>query len=325
MKLISILIPCNNKSFLRETLKSVLACSYSRIEVILVCDGIRISNRDLPQEFRNGISHKILVSPGDGIVDALNFGLQNCSGEYIARLDSDDIMTKDRIRKQVKLLDSDANLAAVGGHMDILDETGKLLRVAKFPTTVSKARQASMLYSPLPHPGTTFRRDSVNQVGGYRKSFELVEDWDLWLRLLEIGDIVNLNETVVLYRQHENQSTNIRKSIQEQRITKLLLIRSLEARRIDVSRLLEVSDEIAISEAARLLKFQKKRAYFVLRLDSLRLVLSLMQKSKGKTFIKLAVRLVWETLFLFLFFPYLSSLFAVNRKMRLKRHDNDQS
>ena len=319
MKLVSILIPSNNKKFLRKTLESILVCSYSRYEIILVCDGIRILNRDLPQEFRNSANIKVLVSPGDGIVDALNFGIEHCSGEYVARIDSDDLMAKDRLKKQIKLLDSNPNLLAVGGHMEIIHETGEITSVAKFPTTISKTRNASMLYSPLPHPGTTFRRDAVNDVGGYRKPFELVEDWDLWLRLLAIGDLVNLDETVVYYRQHENQSTNIRKSLQSLRITKLLLIRTLEVRKLDVSRLLELDDEVAISEASRLLKFQKRRTHFVLRLESLRLILNLLRSSEGISFVKLSSRLFLETLAIFILFPYLFFLFVINRKTTLKK------
>ena len=121
------------------------------------------------------------------------------------------------------------------------------------------------------------------------------------------------------YRQHENQSTSIRKSLQSLRITKLLLIRTLEARKSDVSRLLELEDEVAISEASRLLRFQKKRTHFVLRLERLRVVLSLVRKSRGISSIKLASRLLLETLALFTFSPCLFSLFVINRKVALKK------
>jgi glycosyltransferase involved in cell wall biosynthesis len=194
--------------FLLDTLRSISNyqnCSTLKIETLIVDDGISNGGIEMLNEFGNSIGLKILRNSGTGIVDALNTGLNSCSTRFVARLDSDDLILPDRLEKQIWALQNRPRLSAIGGQILLIDKHGRPLPNTRYPVGSKNVKKAMKFRNSIAHPAVTFRLDRVLEVGGYHKFFEFSEDYDLWLRILEAGEIDNLHDFVIKYRVHSQQ------------------------------------------------------------------------------------------------------------------------
>jgi len=165
------------------------------------------------------INIQVVESDSPGIVSALNLGLKICKGEYIARIDEDDLVYPNRFMKQLKYLETHLGTVAVGGSLTLIDQNGIQIGMKAYPIKDASIRKRMYDRSPMAHPGAMILASAIQEVDGYRMG--VPEDWDLWLRLSRIGKIHNLRRPVIAYRQHPDQlsktslyrSTNARKLI----------------------------------------------------------------------------------------------------------------
>jgi glycosyltransferase involved in cell wall biosynthesis len=203
---ISILIPINSEKFLAEALRSVQnqSIEHGLIEIVLILDRINLSliNRIVEEEIRD-IPVRIYESESPGIVRALNLGIEKANGEFIARLDHDDVMLPNRLKLQYEFLEQHGDFAAVGGQIVLMNESGLILGSVPYPTSAQKCKKRMFYQSPIPHPAVMFRKKEVIALGGYRE--QIPEDWDLWVRFIETSKILNLNSPVINYRIHNGQ------------------------------------------------------------------------------------------------------------------------
>lgn len=201
---ITVLIPCHSTQYLRDSLESIdlQTLDEKLFEVLVIVDRVDHTKvRSILMEFR--FHSRVLTSPNPGIVAALNFGLSNTSSELIARMDEDDIMTPKRLEVQKKFLDTNQDYAAVGGQLELIDAANKTIGFSNYPLNLEVNSVRALNQSPLPHPGTMFRKKLVIESGGYRDF--LPEDWDLWVRVNEQWKIANIRTTVLKYRVHKKQ------------------------------------------------------------------------------------------------------------------------
>lgn len=203
-KLISILIPCHSLAHLSEAIESISKQTIDKflLEVVLVCDRIDQAEAEIILK-KYEIEFRIFGSVKPGIVSALNLGLSNIDSEYVARMDGDDRMRPNRLAAQVSYLAENKEVLAVGGQLQLIDSDGVPIGFSRYPRTVKNSDYQFLDRSPLAHPAVLFRTSSVKRVGGYRDF--LPEDWDLWSRLIEIGELRNLNQVVLDYRVHQEQ------------------------------------------------------------------------------------------------------------------------
>lgn len=171
-------------------------------EVLLVADRINMAEAKSILSVLNS-NYRIIQSHIPGIVPALNLGLDNVSSKYVARMDEDDIMMTTRLEKQLRYLEDNHDVHAVGGQIILIDEDEGFLGIGRYRKKIRLNEKDLLMSSPLAHPATMYRLESVRSVGGYRDF--LPEDWDLWVRLREQGQIENLDESILKYRVHQNQ------------------------------------------------------------------------------------------------------------------------
>jgi hypothetical protein len=145
----------------------------------------------------------VLSSKKPGIVEALNLGLTECEAEIVARIDEDDLVYPNRFNAQLNYLKSHPKTVAIGGALNLIDEAGREIGSVLYPISDNSIRRIAFNRSPMAHPACTFRKSKVLEVGGYRKG--VPEDWDLWVRLLQVGKLHNLGKIVISYRQHSSQ------------------------------------------------------------------------------------------------------------------------
>ena len=228
---VTVLIPCHSLRYLNRSISSINSqtLALDLFEVLLVTDRIDVleAKSVLDELFAK---FRIIKSDIPGIVPALNLGLQHVNSKYVARMDEDDIMMPNRLEKQLKFLEEKKEVLAVGGQLLLIDQSDTTIGKAIYRQKIRLLEKDLLAKSPLPHPATMFRLDSVRSVGGYRDF--LPEDWDLWIRLREIGPIENLSDTVLKYRIHPGQLS--KEKMYSQSIGKSFVAASYFARKSNV-------------------------------------------------------------------------------------------
>lgn len=207
---VSIILPVGGtKTFLNQALWSIVSQTLSNWECLVVIDDSDQHNFTLPSIVKFDTRFQIVINSSPGIVSALNTAIKLAKANYIARFDADDVMFPDRLQAQVDILDSQETVVVVGTQVLIIDENNQLLdRQPIFPVHPADLNKALFNKCVLAHPSTMFRLSAFNNVGGYRSMFRKSEDYDLWLRLSEYGDICNTRETYLALRKHKSNLSN---------------------------------------------------------------------------------------------------------------------
>ena len=205
---ISVLIPAHGKAtFLLEALESISMQKFpNKFEILLIDQ--KLSNLILQQvKAQKYANLRIISDAGFGLISALNLGLESAKYNWIARLDSDDIMHKSRIEKQCNAIKKDPKIILVGGQAQSIDAGNKLGAKIKYPRSNLAIKLTLKAVCPIPHPGVLVRKDLVLKAGGYSIKYPHVEDYELWCRLSKLGRFKNIKSTVLLYRTHPEQVT----------------------------------------------------------------------------------------------------------------------
>lgn len=215
MKL-SILMPVwNREEFIKECIDSILAQTYKDWELIIVDDGSTDNTINIIKSY-NDNRIKIYSQSHLGIVDALNFGLSKCTGDYIARMDSDDIMLPNRLREQVKFLDTHPEYTMIVGR------AGNTMKDFErgykgFEVSINRL----IPFNCICHPTVMFRKEDLeNKKLIYRKEFEWIEDLDLWIRMIKSGLRIFKEPSIhaLLFRKHNKRtSVVIHRKLQNER------------------------------------------------------------------------------------------------------------
>ena len=205
MPAISVVLPFRDAgAFLGDAVRSILAQKFADFELLAIDNGSSDGSAAIVEALaRNDRRVRLLSAPGPSLPNALNRGIAEASGRYIARMDGDDIALPARFGAQVAALERDSRLVLVGSAVERIDRAGRVLDIAWYPSTPSCIRRA--LSDGVPcfcHPATMVRRDGLQRVGGYAANAAVNEDFDLWRRLAGIGDLANLDRPLLQYRLH---------------------------------------------------------------------------------------------------------------------------
>lgn len=152
---------------------------------------------------------KVLVLQQNvGLGEALKRGIEACTHDWIARMDSDDIAAAQRFEKQTFFLQERPYLSALGSNIEeFTHQPHDLGRIKKVPATYKEVLKFARYRNPLNHPSVMFRKSAVQAVGSYQE-VPLFEDYYLWLRLLKAGyQIENMNEVLLHFRIGDNAIT----------------------------------------------------------------------------------------------------------------------
>jgi glycosyltransferase involved in cell wall biosynthesis len=211
--ILTVLLPVHgNAIYLEESIKSIenQKCNFL-FDLLIVLDRPGKTTNDFLKTHKFMVPTRVIESLEAGLVSALNTGLGEISTIYTARIDADDLMNPGRLQKQVDFLNMNPNVAVVGSQLRLIDADGNFLKRSRYPTEPSILRKELLRSCALGHPSVSYRTKSVINVGGYRTFYEYAEDYDLWLRILEKYDLVNLSELLTSYRIHPDQVSQVRR------------------------------------------------------------------------------------------------------------------
>lgn len=203
---ISVVMPVYNaERYVAEAVESILTQTLQDFEFLIFDDGSSDGSVTILQEYANQDKRiQLFVKPHKGYVPWLNEGIRIARGELIARMDADDISLPQRFVRQKQYLCRHPDCVAVGCDTLMIDPDGDPLGKV-IHDVEHEAIEAELLSGGLgviTHPACMVRRSGLLAVGGYREEFESLEDFDLWLRLAELGNLANIPEVLFRYRVH---------------------------------------------------------------------------------------------------------------------------
>jgi glycosyltransferase involved in cell wall biosynthesis len=193
----------NGERFLCEAIESILDQSLIDLEFIIIDDGSTDNSASILASYRRKDARvHVYHQENRGLSDSLNRGCGLARGKYVARMDADDIAFRNRLALQIEFMEAHPEVAVVGGAVEFVDATGKVLTIARYPCENREIQSALLDASVLWHPTVLLRKEVFAVVGGYRK---IAEDYDLWLRIAEHFQLANLDAVVLKYRLHPYQ------------------------------------------------------------------------------------------------------------------------
>ena len=198
--LLSVLLPVfNAQETVGRAMQSILAQTFHDFELLVVNDGSEDGSLEAVKKFCDPRIEIIDLKRNCGLVAALNCGLEAARGDLIARQDADDESLPARLQLQCAALSNNSKLVAVGAALRIMRNESATGEVWKYPASAAGARWQSLFKTPVAHSAVMYRRKPVVECGGYSDEYKCAEDYELWSRLLEIGDIRSLSNILVGY------------------------------------------------------------------------------------------------------------------------------
>lgn len=207
MQKYSVLMSVYNKEkpeYLRLSINSILNQTIPPDEIIIVKDGILTSELDSVLEkylMHNPIFNVVGYKENKGLGFALNYGLNYCRNELVARMDSDDIARQDRCEKQLKEFEKNSSIEIIGGDIaEFIDSPDNIVAYRKVPTSDSEIKEYMKTRCPLNHMTVMFKKSVVINAGSYQDWF-WNEDYYLWIRMMKQGCIfANTGDVLVNVR-----------------------------------------------------------------------------------------------------------------------------
>src|ERR1019366_7969474 len=179
----------NGEKYLRYAVESILAQTFMDYEFIIIDDGSTDDTQMILKHYETQHENlRVITRANKGLTATLNEGLAQARGEFLARMDADDIALPKRLGKQVAYLCAHPETVLLGSRVLLIDPEGLAIREQCCETTHDQIDALHLNNGwPVVHPSVMMRTAAVRQVGGYREPYNTLEDLDLFLRLAEIG------------------------------------------------------------------------------------------------------------------------------------------
>ncbi|MBI5403124.1 MAG: glycosyltransferase [Ignavibacteriae bacterium] len=215
-KLISIIMPVKDaEAYIKDSVESILSQKYGGFELLIIDDGSGDRTAEISESYKDE-RIKLYRRENLGLIEQLNFGLSESRGEYIARMDADDIAYPEKLLQQIDFLEKNKDIHLVGTNFEFINETGKTLMQKKLPEFHDDIEFMMPFIDSVLHSSILTYKKVLVDSGGYDRNYSSVEDDELFLRLLTFGyKMHNIQKTLYKYRlierpfeHYENQNVN---------------------------------------------------------------------------------------------------------------------
>jgi glycosyltransferase involved in cell wall biosynthesis len=199
--LISVILPVyNGEKYLDESIQSILSQTHKNFELIIINDGSTDKSDHEIRKFLNDKRVKYFSRANKGLVHTLNEAINYSSGDYIARMDQDDICSPERLKKQLNFMKTQ-NIDICGSSYEIINEFGTKIKTIKSLNENFEIFLSAMMV-PFIHPSVMFRNFFKEQDIFYGNNSKLeAEDYDLWIKLYGKNLVFgNINDVLIKYR-----------------------------------------------------------------------------------------------------------------------------
>lgn len=209
---VSVVMPVyNGQPYVAEAVQSVLRQSWRDLELVAVNDGSTDGSLEVLATYAASDPRvRVITKPNGGIVSALNAGIAEARGRWIARMDCDDVSEPQRIAHQMERAAGEDGVVVVGSGCTLIDQRGAVIGAKAYPTghrdLVNAFARGRYVF---PHTSVLVSRGALGKAGVYRERLRNAEDLDLWLRLAAYGRIASVRQPLVRVRKH---TTNVSKA-----------------------------------------------------------------------------------------------------------------
>lgn len=199
--LVSVILPVYNcERFIRQSIESILNQSYKNIELIVIDDGSNDNSLKIINSYLYDIRLVVISRENKGLVFTLNEGIKISKGEYVARMDADDICDIKRLQKQVDFLNRNKKVAVVGCSYHIITEGDEVIGCRRFISSDFYLKSICLIGSPFAHPTVMFNKKLLGNDLVYDEKYKHAEDYELWLRLSKKYKFNSIREPLFSYR-----------------------------------------------------------------------------------------------------------------------------
>ena len=210
---VTVLMPVyNGEKYLREAIDSILSQTFTDFEFLIINDGSTDRSVEFIKSYPDPRIRLVHNETNLGLIPSLNKGVDLSQGEYIARMDCDDISLPQRLEKQVNFMDTHREVGVCGTWAKVIDINNNVVRNYKTPAG-DMAGKLCWWPSVFVHPTCMMRRELLKMIR-YSSDYPHAEDYDLWLRLCNKTGFFNLNQFLLLYRVHAENVTATKRTEQ---------------------------------------------------------------------------------------------------------------
>jgi glycosyltransferase involved in cell wall biosynthesis len=215
---ITVLMPVYNaEKYLKAAIESILNQSFTDFEFLIIDDGSTDKSIDIIHSYQDSRISVIKNETNLGLIASLNNGIELSKGEFIARMDSDDISYANRLEKQLAYMMQNPDIGISGSWMYTID-TGEIIY---YPETHEKCKTFKFFNSPLAHPTVIFKRELFLKNNlKYSIDYPVCEDIELWKRCMKYTKLGNLCEPLLFYRIHSSNVSLQNKFLQKKGLLK---------------------------------------------------------------------------------------------------------
>lgn len=215
LPLVSVIMPVyNSKKFVGLAIESILNQTYRNFEFIIINDFSTDNSLQIISSYKDSRIKILNMNKNSGISKALNEGIKNAKGKYIARMDSDDISFSNRLERQVGFLESNKEYILCGSNYKIISSKNEV----ELPEKHSLIKTNLLKNCCVAHPTVVFKKEIlVSNNIFYSEDKEPAEDYFLWTQLIQKGKFYNLQENLLDYRVHYQQISQSKKELQDRK------------------------------------------------------------------------------------------------------------
>ena len=200
----------NAEKYLDAAIRSILEQTYNNFEFIIINDGSNDRSLEIIKKYKNEDDRIVLISRENrGLISSLNEGIVKARGEYIVRMDADDISLPFRIEKQLQVMEHEKDIVVCGSWINIFGENinEKVARYFEYDKQIKANLLVSCCFA---HPSVMIRKDAfTNNNILYDERFKNAEDYYLWTQLAKVGKFYNIPEILLKYRFLETSITRL--------------------------------------------------------------------------------------------------------------------
>lgn len=214
-----VMVNYNQESYLKEAIDSVISQTYDNWELIIVDDGSTDASVEIIKSYKDIRIRPIYLKENKHICHATNLGLRYIKGEYVARLDSDDVWCDKKLEKQIGFFEKHPEAEVCFTKLDLIDENGKnvneiLPDLYNLYNTRQKDRKAWIRFffflgNSLIQSTMVFKKKLLEEVGGFNLAYMQSHDFDFFVRLIKKTEFYFIEEPLIKYRRTASQNSSL--------------------------------------------------------------------------------------------------------------------
>ncbi|MBP9765906.1 MAG: glycosyltransferase [Candidatus Pacebacteria bacterium] len=208
---VSIIMPVyNGEKFLRESIESVLNQTFDNFEFIIINDGSKDNSLNIIKEYDVKDKRiKIIDQENKGVSSSRNNGIKSSNGKYITFIDCDDIWLINKLETQINEFEKDKELKICGTWAKVINEYGEIISNFNYPPLTNILIRIESIYkNPFITSSIIFKKEIIDNKKLFLPKMKLAEDYEFITKYIYKNKSKNINQTLIKYRIHQNNSDN---------------------------------------------------------------------------------------------------------------------